>query len=59
LAVLATIAGIEFPQFDPMVASRLEDSGDLMRGLPDYLGVRHVEVGPGLLRAELEVRDEL
>jgi 1,4-dihydroxy-2-naphthoyl-CoA hydrolase len=30
-----------------------------MRGLPDYLGVRHSEVGPGILRAELDVRDEL
>jgi len=30
-----------------------------MRGLPDYLGVRHTEVGAGVLRAELDVRDEL
>ena len=30
-----------------------------MRGLPEYLGVRHTEVGPGVLRAELDVRDEL
>jgi 1,4-dihydroxy-2-naphthoyl-CoA hydrolase len=30
-----------------------------MRGLPDYLGVRHTEVGPGILRAEVDMRDEL
>ncbi len=30
-----------------------------MPGLPEYLGVRHVEVGAGFMRAALEVRDEL
>ena len=30
-----------------------------MRGLPEYLGVRHTEVGPGILRAEVDMRDEL
>jgi 1,4-dihydroxy-2-naphthoyl-CoA hydrolase len=30
-----------------------------MRGLPEYLGVRHTEVGPGVLRAEVDMRDEL
>ena len=30
-----------------------------MRGLPEYLGIRHTEVGPGVLRAELDVRDDL
>jgi uncharacterized protein (TIGR00369 family) len=56
---VTTIRPIDFPQFDPKVASRLEGPGVLMGGLPEYLGVRHTEVGPGVLRAELEVRDEL
>jgi uncharacterized protein (TIGR00369 family) len=33
--------------------------GDRMTGITAYLGVRHTEVGPGLLRAEVDVRSEL
>src|SRR5262249_46337606 len=36
---------------------RLVDPGE--GGLIGYLGIRHVEVGPGLLRAEIDVRDDL
>jgi 1,4-dihydroxy-2-naphthoyl-CoA hydrolase len=50
---------VEFPEFDPKVAERLTGGAELMTGLPEYLGMRQTEVGPGVLRAELDVRDEL
>jgi 1,4-dihydroxy-2-naphthoyl-CoA hydrolase len=49
----------DFPQFDASVARGLTGGAELMTGLPEYLGLRHTEVGPGVLRAELDVRDEL
>jgi len=51
--------GPAFPQFDPTVAAGLENLPDGLTGIPGYLGLRHEEVGPGTLRAALEVRDEL
>jgi uncharacterized protein (TIGR00369 family) len=48
-----------FEQFDPAVAASLGNLPDNVGGLPGYLGIRHAEVGPGTLRAELDVRDEL
>jgi 1,4-dihydroxy-2-naphthoyl-CoA hydrolase len=48
-----------FEQFDPAVAASLSEVPDDVGGLPSYLGIRHTEVGPGILRAELDVRDEL
>jgi uncharacterized protein (TIGR00369 family) len=53
------MTGPEFPQYDPKVAASLERAADNAGGLPQLLGIRHVEVGPGLLRAQLDVRDEL
>ena len=35
------------------------DAAEAASGLTAYLGIRHAEVGPGVLRAELDVRDEL
>jgi 1,4-dihydroxy-2-naphthoyl-CoA hydrolase len=49
----------EFPQYDAKVAASLEGAADLASGLTGFLGVQHVEVGPGLLRAEVDVRDDL
>ena len=49
----------EFPQYDAKVAASLEGAADLASGLTGFLGVRHVEVGPGVLRAEVDVRDDL
>ena len=50
---------LEFPQYDAKVAASLEGATDLAGGLTGFLGVRHVKVGPGVLRAEVPVRDEL
>jgi 1,4-dihydroxy-2-naphthoyl-CoA hydrolase len=49
----------EFPQYDAKVAASLEGAADLASGLTGFLGVRHVEVGAGVLRAEVDVRDDL
>lgn len=47
-----------FETYHEDVAAYLRDHGP-GSGLPRWLGVQHVEVGPGRLVAELEVRDEL
>ena len=49
----------EFPQYDAKVAAGLEGAADAAGGLGGFLGIRHTEVGPGRLRAEVDVRDEL
>src|SRR5262249_8601633 len=46
-------------RFDKQVAESFIRASDRVPGLPKYLGVRIVDVGPGTLRAELPVRDEL
>ena len=46
-------------RFDPAVAQGFIRSNDRLTGLPKYLGLRIVDVGPGTLRAEMEVREEL
>jgi uncharacterized protein (TIGR00369 family) len=46
-------------RFDKSVAESFIRASDRVPGLPKYLGVRIVDVGPGTLRAELPVRDEL
>jgi uncharacterized protein (TIGR00369 family) len=48
-----------FEQFDPAVAASLRNLPETVGGLPGYLGIRHTEVGPGNLRAELDIREEL
>ena len=48
-----------FDQYDPKVAASLEAVPEDTPGLPGYLRLRHVEVGAGILRAEVTVRDEL
>jgi uncharacterized protein (TIGR00369 family) len=47
-------------KFDPEIAEQfLKTPGALLTGLPKYLGIEIVDVGPGTLRAEMEVRKEL
>jgi uncharacterized protein (TIGR00369 family) len=50
---------LDFPRYDAKVARGLEGAADAAGGLVGFLGIRHTEVGAGLLRAELTVRDEL
>ncbi len=45
--------------YDAEVAASFEDNEALLTGLPKYLGIRTVEVGPARMVAELEVRPEL
>jgi len=48
-----------FDQFDAAVAAGLERIPDDIGGLPGFLGIRHVEVTAGRLRADITVRDDL
>jgi 1,4-dihydroxy-2-naphthoyl-CoA hydrolase len=47
-----------FDQYHSDLAERMVASG-AAEGLPGYLGVRTVDVGPGTMTAELDVRAEL
>src|SRR6202011_2893196 len=43
----------------PDVAAAMLADQQILQGLPAYLGIRTVDVGPARMVAELEVRDEL
>jgi uncharacterized protein (TIGR00369 family) len=45
--------------FDARIADGFLKANERLSGLPAFLGVRFTEFRPGVLRAELEVRDEL
>jgi 1,4-dihydroxy-2-naphthoyl-CoA hydrolase len=45
--------------YDERVAEAMRSPGDGLTGLPAYLGIRTVEVGPARMVAELEVRPDL
>ena len=45
--------------FDAKIAEGFLRANEKLTGLPAFLGVRFTEFRPGVLRAELEVRDEL
>ncbi len=46
-------------RFDAEVAQGFIRANERLTGLPKYLGLRIVDVGPGTLRAEMAVREEL
>jgi uncharacterized protein (TIGR00369 family) len=46
-------------RFDAEVAQGFIRSNERLTGLPKYLGLRIVDVGPGTLRAEMDAREEL
>lgn len=48
-----------FEHFDEAVAEGLVGLPDTMGGLAGYLDIRHIEARPGLLRAEVPMRDDL
>jgi len=45
--------------YDERIAEGIKASDDALTGLPAYLGIRTVEVGPARMVAELDVRPEL
>jgi uncharacterized protein (TIGR00369 family) len=50
----------EFPDYDPNFEGLKRGAGEFsLTGLPGYLGLRVTRMGPGQLRSELDVRDEL
>lgn len=47
-------------RYDPEIAETFLDTPEtLLTGLPRYLGIEIVDVGPGTLRAEMAVKKEL
>jgi len=46
---------VDFATYDAKIAEAVLGGNTGMTGLPDYLGIRTVEVGPGTMVAELEV----
>jgi uncharacterized protein (TIGR00369 family) len=48
-----------FESYDPAVAELMMGATSGMTGIPDYLGIRTTDVGPGTMTAELDVRPEL
>src|SRR4051812_44208559 len=48
-----------FDTFDPDVAATMVGGESMMPGLPAWLGIETVDVGPGTMTAKLAVRDEL
>jgi len=53
------VAEVEFPLYSEKAARALEGSADLASGLGGFLGIEHVEVGRGFMRARVAVRDDL
>jgi uncharacterized protein (TIGR00369 family) len=49
----------DFKSYDPKVADYFMKASNSMAGLPEFLGIKIVDLGPGTLRAEAGVRDEL
>ena len=50
---------MDFDQYDPDLANLITASPGGGGGLPDYLGIRTTDVGPGTMTAELDIRPEL
>ena len=48
-----------FDSYDPAVAELMLGATSGMTGIPDYLGIRTTDIGPGTMTAELDVRTEL
>ena len=50
---------MDFDQYDPDLANLITASPGGGGGLPDYLGIRTTDIGPGTMTAELDIRPEL
>jgi len=49
----------DFPLYNEKTAASMMGSADAAGGLAAFLAIEHTEVGAGVLRAEVKVRDEL
>ena len=49
---------LEFPQFDSKTAAGMLGPVK-MTGLPEFLAIEHIDIGPGSLHARVGVRDDL
>ncbi len=57
---MATLDPKILERYDPEIAETfLETPGALLSGLPKYLDIEIVDVGPGTLRAEMTVKEDL
>lgn len=57
---MATLDSKILDRYDPEIAEQfLKTPGALLTGLPKYLGIEIVDVGPGTLRAEMTVKKDL
>jgi uncharacterized protein (TIGR00369 family) len=56
---MAPLASPDFPLYNPELVERVRDSRAAEAGLPGFLGIRTVEIGPGRLVAAFQVRPEL
>jgi len=50
---------VEFDSYDPDIAAAAMKMSGEVTGLPAYLGIRTVDMGPGTMTAELDVRPDL
>ena len=50
---------MEFDSYDPEIAAAAMKMSGEVTGLPAYLGIRTVDMGPGTMTAELDVRPDL
>lgn len=50
---------MEFEQYDPDLANLITTSPGGGGGLPDYLGIRTTDIGPGTMTAQLDIRPDL
>jgi uncharacterized protein (TIGR00369 family) len=55
----AKACGVDFDTYDPKTAEAVLGGNTGLTGLPEYLGITTLDVGPGTMTAELEVRPEL
>jgi 1,4-dihydroxy-2-naphthoyl-CoA hydrolase len=50
---------MEFDTYDPDLAELITAHASGGGGLPEYLGIRTTDVGPGTMTAEIEIRPDL
>ena len=59
MLVMVAPASPDFPLYNAGLAQRTRDSGQAETGLPGYLRIRTLDIGPGRMVAGFEVRPEL